>query len=373
MRPENREDQERAASRTALLSAALVAALVFLTGLPVASAEWRSHRFGLAGTDSEAYVRIARALVRNGSLVLPPPSEMDANGRRGMGHLESSPYAESVRGTLLPKNSWLMGALLVPGFALFDVTGAIGTGLIIGAVLAGIVTYRAALVFGGPPATATALLSFLGLPAGRECVRAISLDATLAAVFFGAILLVERRRPAVAGALAGIALFLRPTALLLLIPVPILAFLFSGRRGLVRCIVAAVPGATAFAAVNWIVWGAPWLTAYSRTLVFGSGGAHVESHVGVFRGAILEGLQRVLLGSEGVLLGVPVVLLAILGFAFVPSTRAPSFVLPLVSAVVVLFSFVTYTYQPRFAFVLLAASVAPATGVLAALLGRLAR
>lgn len=356
----------RQASRRA---ASLVAGLVFVTGLPVATPAWRAARTALPGTDSDAFVRIARAVATRGTLVLPPPGELDVNGRRGLDHQERTPYAVGLRGELLPKNSWAMGVLLVPGLLLGGVTGAIVTGLLVAAGLAWIVSYRSALDFGPLAGAAAGLVAFLGLPLGRECVWGISLDAALAAALFASAYLAESGRPRLAGLVAGFSPFLRPTAVLLLAPVPFLAFRARGRRGLLGAILAALPGALAYAAANTLAFGAPWVTAYQRALVFRHGASSVESHLSVFDVSLAAGLERSLLGLDGLLVGVPLVVLAVVGFARVPAARSPVFLLPFVSASAVFLLLARYTYQPRFGFTLLAASVPPAAALLDLILG----
>jgi hypothetical protein len=355
--------------RTALGVALLVAGIVFGGGLHVASPGWRASRSDLPGADAEAFVRIARRAVHEGTLELPPPEAMDGNGRRGMGYIETTPYARTVGGRLVPKNSWLMGLLVVPGFLLFGVTGSIVTGLLIGAFVAGIATYRAALAFGPAAAVAASLLAFLGLPASRMCIWGISLDAALAAAMLASYHLADRGRGAWAGTVAGLALFLRPTAVLLLAPLPILAFGAAGRRGVARCLAGGLPWALLYAASNTLLWGAPWRTAYHRSAVFVDGAFRIESHASVFYVGILEGLERSLLSPDGLLLNVPVAWIALVAIVLVRGARQPFFTLPYAAAAVTFLAFVSYTPRVRFAFTLLAVSVAPVAAALRALAG----
>ena len=351
----------------------LTGALVLLLGLHRASPHWMEGRYFLPGTDAEAYIRIARGLVSRGSLVLPPPSEIDERGRDQAGSVHTTPYAVTRDGRLFPKHPWAFGALLVPGVALGGATGAVLTGLLLGSVLAGLCTWLAAGTAGPLSSTAATLLLLVALPAGREACWGISLDVAMALSMLLAISWAEKGRCLRAGFLSGLSLFLRPTMPLLILPVPLLAARKGQGRGLTRLFAGFLPPALVWAWTNTAWWGAPWRSSYNRIAVFGPEGMKIESIVSAFRSNVLGGVYDAFLGSsEALLFAAPLVFVAALGFLDRSARRADWAGAYLASALAYTVLATYPSRSLRFAVPLLAAS-APPLAVVLATLGRFRR
>lgn len=275
-----------------------------------------SERLGSpVGADAPAYCRIAKVLLRSGSLELPPPDRIDRDRQQGLDNVFGTPYALSKDGRLFPKHSWAFALLLAPGFSAAGTKGALAVGALLGALLAWFVTNRVAGAFGAGPAFLGSLALFVLTPGGRYVATAISIDTLLALGLVLAFAFARGDRPVLAGLVAGFMPLLRPSAPLLLIALPLLLFRRGGVRSLGLAGAGALPGALVFAGTNAILWGGPLTTAYERVVYFRGGEAVLGSHLGAFSAPTLQGLGALLLApSNGFLAMAPIAAIALLGY-----------------------------------------------------------
>ncbi len=159
--------------------------------------------------------------------------------------------------------------------------------------------------FGGITLVAFSLGTLIAPLAGT------SLDEVLsAALGFAAFALAWRRRPGLAGLLAGAAVVVTYDAALTLAAVGAYVALL-GRRPLGRYLAGAAPGVALLAAYDWAAFGAPWHLSYGYVFnqytdlqgggLFGVGTPH------------LFGIVEVFAGSGGLLVVSPVLVLAAYG------------------------------------------------------------
>jgi hypothetical protein len=71
-------------------------------------------------------------------------------------------------------------------------------------------------------------------------------------------------RPAVGGFIAGLAVFVRPTFILLSLPLCLIKLRIHGRRDIAASILGLSGAVIPYTALNWSWWGEPFLTAYHR-------------------------------------------------------------------------------------------------------------
>lgn len=324
------------------------------------------------GADAPAYVRIARTLLATGGLELPGPGEIDPDPQLRPWDVYGSPWAIAADGRLLPKHPALFGALLVPGVAVAGVAGARVTALLLGALLAGAATAAAARRSGPAPALLAGVAVFLLSPGVRNVVWGVNVDTAIALAWLAALLLADRGRPAAAGLLGGLLLFLRPTALLLLAAVPALLLGRPWRERLRFAAGLAVP-LLLLAVQSTLWWGAPWRSSYDRVAVVTGSGLRMASHSATFGGDLLDGLRILFLDPSGGLVATaPVVLVGLLGLAVSRSGDR----LPAAAGAAALVAYVAlapYEFlravpgtSYRFALPLAAASVLPLAALLAA-------
>lgn len=353
-----------------LVIAGLVMASALTDALPA------SRTLGApVGADAPAYCRIASRLLQFGSLEMPPPDRISAVPQQSLEDLFGTPYSLARDGRLLPKHSFAFALLLTPGFAAAGDEGALLEAALIGALLAGFVTVRVASVFGTGPALLSSLALFILSPGGRYVATAINIDTVLALGLVLAFALASEKRPMLAGLVAGVLPAIRPTAPLLFVALPLLLYQRGGSRFVRAALVGALPGIVYFGISNTILWGAPWVTSYHRSLVFRNGKALVVSHANEIGAPTLHGLYALLLApSNGLLAMAPVVAVALVGF-LEPRARSLEHLGVTIGAATGLLSLSGYAFlindgvgAYRFGFPLLVSSAAP----LAALLHRFA-
>ena len=279
------------------------------------------------GADSPAYCRIARTIVATGSLELPGPDQIDRDVQQDLSSPFGTPYALTRDGRLFPKHSALLGLLLAPGTALAGTAGAQVSYLLCAAALAALLVHRASTVFGSVPALASFACIFLLVPGGRSLAFGMNLDTVLALVVLGAYDLAARGRGVPAGLLGALALFLRPPAALLVLPLPFVPA--RGNRGAAGTAAGLVAGFLAFGFVNAHLWGSPFLTAYGRAAVLGPEGFRVVDHAAAFGTNPLTGIATLVASyPDGLLFVFPLFLLSPLGF-FVDDARRAEWWIPM--------------------------------------------
>jgi hypothetical protein len=180
-----------------------------------------------------------------------------------------------------------------------------GIGLLVCAFLVGRVSEGIVPGFGGAALVAFALGTLIA-PLAVENFDHVP----AAALGFTAFVLAWRRRPLLAGLVAGAALTVEYQALALLLVVGAYVAL-RGARPLLRYAAGAVPGAVLLGAYDWAAFGAPWHDPLRNA----DNGFRPESRSGVL-GVHLptaNGSWHVFLGDRGLLITSPIVVVAAFG------------------------------------------------------------
>jgi hypothetical protein len=194
-------------------------------------------------------------------------------------------------GTWYPKHSFLVSVAAAPFYALFGVPGfLVFNVLCVLAMLFAAYLLAARFAPGAPGALAVAFIA--ACPTLVDHTYLLSADVFNAALIaLGALALYEAR-PATAGALLGLALWSRPITVVLVVPLAAAALVGRvDRRQLVRFAVAAAIPLAAAAVANTIMFGAPWVTAYDRTLVVENRVPGVASHRALFSNSLEAGFH----------------------------------------------------------------------------------
>lgn len=330
----------------------------------------RAGRAYLPGTDGEAYVALAARLGSERTIELPPPGEAPAILGAAPDDLRTTPYARGRDGRLLPKHPIPYAAVLVPGVALLGTTGALVTSIAIGAAVAGLAAARAARHLPAPAAALVASAILLGLPASREALLGIGVDAFIALLFLAAAALAVPPRLAPGAACVGWIAATRPTAALLAAVLPAV----SARLGRPRAGRAAGAALLALVAVgvwNAWLWGASWENGYTRTVVFGPNGPEIRTHAALFGGDVLAGFGELLFGWDGLLQQAAPAFVAAGALALLGAARGGGDLAVFLVAAANTAALATYgSRQPRMYLPLVVASVAPTAAVLSAMWAR---
>ena len=304
--------------------------------------------------DASVYATITRGLAERGSLraeSLQPTSwyrgdhphyqELDASW---------SNVSVGVDGEWYPKHSFVMSAIAVPFYQLFGVDGLLLFN-IVGIVALLFCAYLLALpLVRGPPLILALILIGTGTTFIDQTYL-FSSDVFSAAVVMVAFVALHRRACLWAGFLFGVALWARPTLVILIAPVAsVMSYRILKIPEVRRVAVGMMPPIFAGALANWVMFEAPWISGYDRILVVHNGVPMLETAKDLFTLSWSQGLERMFIQPQhGFWTNAPAALLGILGLAsLIRFSKRKTVALFLAVTGYVVF-FATYSYShPRF-------------------------
>lgn len=261
--------------------------------------------------DGRFYVNMGTTLLERGSLEQPFAASW-YNGTLGWNRdldVGWSNLALGAHGEHYPKHTWLLPLLSLP---LFFALGLLGTlvfnVLVYGAGAA--FAYRFTRAYAGAAPSAMAVVALLYATSVREQMYDYQVDAVLLALGAAAMACAVESRGAWAGALLGVVVLMRPTALML---VPPLALVLAERRAwrpLGRALLTGAAMLAVGALVNTVMFGRPWLSGYNRILAVVGGVPQVVDNAASFATPLGAGLRRTWSGGLGLRLRMPVMALA---------------------------------------------------------------
>jgi hypothetical protein len=267
--------------------------LAFLVGFSVIS---RYTPYTFIKKDAAFYATTTRALIGDLSLDQRPWQPVSwydgTNSKYRNLNMAWSNIAVGWDGTWYPKHSYVMPFFAVPFYLLFGPAGLLVFNALC-AFLMLLAAYRIAVEFASPVSGLAAVLLFACGPAFVAHTYQFSLDifsAMLVAV--GAAVLLHFR-VVLGGLLLGIALWARPTLVPLVVPL-VLVFSWGrlSRRQMVKLGVSLAFPLAAAALANLIMFGAPWITSYSRVLTMVKGVPVIQSHTDCFNVTFEDGIER---------------------------------------------------------------------------------
>ena len=315
--------------------------------------------------DASFYATITRGLSENASLRAESlqPSSWYSGTHPAYEELDASwsNVALGVDGEWYPKHSFVMSAVAVPFYKLLGVNGLLLFN-ILGVVALLFSAYLLAFpVVRGPPLVFALVLLGTGSTFIDQSYL-FSADIFSAAVVMVAFVCLSRRACLWSGFLFGMALWARPTLVLLIAPVAFVMSYKVLRRPEVRNVaVGMLPPILAGALANWLMFGAPWISGYDRILVVHQGLPQIESAQTLFTLSWSEGLERMFLNTQtGFWNNAPAALMGMVGLAsLIRISKRQTAALTLAIVGYVAF-FATYNYShPRFFLAWMALLTAP--------------
>jgi hypothetical protein len=184
---------------------------------------------------------------------------------------------------------------------LFFALGLLGT-LVFNLLLFGMMAagfYRFTRDYAGPVPAALAACTFLFGTAVHLYMYDYSIDVLILSLFALALGALTARMGAAAGVLYGLCLVIKPTCLMLL-PFPLL-FLWErkDKQSLKWSLVGGAATLALAGCINAWLFGRPWWSGYSRTLILVGGERQVFSHAEAFGRPLATGLKSVFTGHFG--------------------------------------------------------------------------
>jgi hypothetical protein len=273
-------------------AAAVLAGIVLAVSLTIAV---RYEPYTFIRRDASFYATIARGLVTHLSLDQRKvqPQSWYSGEHPGYPNLDMywSDVSVGRNGTWYPKHSFLVSVAAAPFYALLGVPGfLVFNVLCVIAMLFAAYLLAARFTPGAPGALAIALIA--ACPTLVDHTYLLSADVFNATLIALGTLALYEARPATAGALLGLALWSRPITVVLVVPLAAAGLIGrADRRQLVRFVVAAAIPLAAAAVANTIMFGAPWVNSYDRTLVVENRVPGVASHRSLFSNSLETGFQ----------------------------------------------------------------------------------
>ena len=198
-------------------------------------------------------------------------------------------FALSKDGRIVPKHSTLMPILSIPFYIVFGKIGFLLFNLIqVFFLIFGI----AALAGNGAGARLMALVCYLSTPFLAYTFN-YSPDIFCAASIVWSFFFAVRKRPILCGLLAGLAIWAKVYAALLVLPLALIVLPLSWRAvasGVLAGFLAVAP----MLAINAHLFGAPWITGYDRDARITPEGFTVTEHYSRFNQPIVAGLGHLL-------------------------------------------------------------------------------
>jgi hypothetical protein len=272
------------------------AALAGITLCVVLTVAVRYEPYTFIRRDGSFYSTITRGLVAYHTLDQRKvqPVSWYSGDHPGYANLDMSwsNIAVGRNGTYYPKHSYLISFAAVPFYLVFGMPGF----LVLNALCVIAMLWAAYLIaarHAGIAAAAIAVLLTAQSPMVTEHTYHLSADMFNAALVALGVLALTRDRMVTAGVLLGVALWARPITTLVVAPVAG-ALLWSARvdrRRLLRFAIAAAIPLAAAALANTVMFGAPWITSYDRTLVVENRVPLVRSHREAFTNSLDAGYR----------------------------------------------------------------------------------
>jgi hypothetical protein len=220
---------------------------------------------------------------------------------------------------VVPKHSILMPLMALPAIAVCGAFGCLLTNLLFAIAL----VMGLSLLGGSTSASrVTSLVVFITSSWMLYCLN-FSPDLLVAALIVWAYALAGRERWLACGFLAGLAVWAKVYAAIILLPLAIV-IVPCGWRATLRAGIAALIGIAPMLIVNAMIYGGPLTTGYDRDGRVAADGFTVVEHYSLFNQPFLAGLMKVLFDLQaGMLRTAPLWFLWPIGFAITWRLREP--------------------------------------------------
>jgi len=260
-------------------------AVVVLTGLSAAFFSAKRGDNFLPG-DCPYYAWTALSILHDGDLDLS--NQLGIQKREDLVEHEGF-FAVSPAGVVVPKHSTLLPLLSVPLLWLFGLHGLLLTNLLLAiALVAGV----AHLAGNTPAARWTALALFVTSSWWGYCFN-YSNDLLGAACIVWAYGMARRERGSLAGLFAGLAVWSKVYAAIILLPLAIL-ILPAGWLTTLKAVLGSLVGLVPMLVLNAMLYGGPFVTGYDRDARVTAEGFRLTEHYSRFNQPLGPGLAHLL-------------------------------------------------------------------------------
>jgi hypothetical protein len=280
--------------------AALVVLAFALVHGPSLAARYRPHSWLFA--DGAFYFATVRAVADHGRLeqrALHPESwyAQDLGWNRRLTD-DWSNVALGRDGGWYPKHPILLPLLAVVPYKLYGPQGTLVANVLLNLAFV-LLTFLLGRRVAHPAAAALVAAGVACVPFVVDMSYTFSNDLLGAVLLLGAVELALARRFGLAGVLAGLAVWSRVTNVAFLPAVALAGWSAGGWRGVARAAAFALVPLSAYALLNTVLFGAPWVTSYHRVIVREDGVMKTAAHTRLFNVEFARGLARIVTGADG--------------------------------------------------------------------------
>jgi hypothetical protein len=276
--------------------------LVFVVALLILGADaanrYSPNRWLYA--DGSFYYNMVRSLVSHGSLDqshIHPRTWF--NGKLGWNYNLTDDWSNiSVGrdGTWYPKHAFLMPLLSVPFYLAFGPIGTLFFNVLCGALTA-LLSAELGTRFTRRPAASLIAIAMTGMPSVVRQAYGFNNDVFYSILVVGTAIYLVDGAVWRAGLVGGFSVLAKITNVLFLLPYAIFLSFDLRRtrdwRPLMRFVIGCSLGIGLAALANWVMFGAPWITAYQRVLIVHDGAQEVQSHFRLFSRDFDTGLAAI--------------------------------------------------------------------------------
>ena len=254
-----------------------------------------------------------------------------------------------------PKHPYVLPFLASPLYFAFGLRATLLFNLLMfGFIAAGLYRFARAYASEANAAMAACLFTFASIVI--QSAYDYSTDVLMLACVAHALAFVHDRKGAWAGLLIGLAVVIKPTALMLLPSLVLLSFERPQAAGPThekaltqRSLLASLGTGSVvlglFALANTWMYGRPWWSGYNRTLVTAQGETSLASHTDAFSVPFEEGFHRVMMGDYGLLAAFSILFASLPGLCWLLVKRPRAGIAALLGVTLSLIVFSLYVYE----------------------------
>lgn len=273
--------------------------------------------------DGRFYTNVNENILDHGSLEDPfAASWYDGNlGWNRNLSVDFSNLALGARGEHYHFRPWILSVLSTPLYFAFGLLGVLFFNcglyaLVAAATFRFVRAYTAGLSHGVTAAAVTAVAMVMA-SGFRHHIYNYSVDMLLVTAFLCGLWGLMEKKGWWAGALIASTVMIKPTVLLYAPALALVMWERNDGRTLVRAIYGGSVVLALYGCMNWYMFGRPWWTGYTRTLVVVNGEEDVYTNTSSFETPLEEGARDLLSGPDGVVWWHGLFILALPGMAVV--------------------------------------------------------
>jgi|GEM_PF-1634074 len=268
--------------------------------------------------DGRFYTNVNENILDDGSLEDPfAASWYDGNlGWNRNLSVDFSNLALGARGEHYHFRPWILPVLSTPLYFAWGLLGVLFFNLLLYGLVAA-ASFRFVRAYTDALPAAVVAIAMVMASGFRHHIYNYSVDMLLVTAFLCGLWALMEKKGVLAGVLIAGAVMIKPTVLLYAPALALVMWERNDGRTLLRAIYGGSALLALYGCINWYMFGRPWWTGYTRTLVTVNGEPDVYTNTASFETPLREGAMDLLSGGDGVVWWHGLFVLALPGMAVV--------------------------------------------------------